>query len=63
MRGRFEVIDDQELCYRIGLASARKYLGVDEEQAGPHVRHQVRKRIALVFTPEKISSWDHRKIA
>ncbi|HYB98667.1 MAG TPA: pyridoxamine 5'-phosphate oxidase family protein [Candidatus Limnocylindrales bacterium] len=62
IRGRFELIDDQELCYRIAVASARKYNGLDEETAGPALRHYIRKRIALVFHPEKTSSWDHRKI-
>ena len=42
MRGRFEVRDDQDLCYRIGVKSAEKYLDTTEEQAGPFVRHQVR---------------------
>ena len=62
MRGRFEVRDDQDLCYRIGVQSAKKYMGAEEEQAGPFVRHQVRKRVALIFHPEKTSSWDHRKL-
>lgn len=62
MRGRFRIIDDQEVCYRIAIASAKKYQGLDEETAGPALRHYIRKRIALVFHPEKISSWDHRKI-
>jgi PPOX class probable F420-dependent enzyme len=62
MRGRFEVIDDQELCFRIGIDAARKYMDSDEETAAPFVRHQVRKRVALVFHPEKVSSWDHRKM-
>ncbi|RMD82043.1 MAG: PPOX class F420-dependent oxidoreductase [Candidatus Dadabacteria bacterium] len=62
MRGRFDVIDDQELCYRIGIMNAAKYMGSTEEQAAEFVRHQVRKRVALVFHPEKISSWDHRKL-
>jgi PPOX class probable F420-dependent enzyme len=62
MRGSFEIIDDPELCYRIGVANAAKYTGATEEQAGEFVRRQVRKRVALVFSPEKTSSWDHRKI-
>jgi PPOX class probable F420-dependent enzyme len=62
IRGRFEIIDDQELCYRIAVASALKYQGLDEETAGSALRYYVRKRIALVFHPEKTSSWDHRKI-
>jgi len=63
MRGRFEVIDDTDLCYRIGVANAVKYTGADEEQVSEFVRQQVRKRVALVFHPAKTSSWDHRKIA
>ena len=62
MRGSFEIIDDQDLCYRIGIHAAKKYMGAEEEQAAPFVRQQVRKRIALIFHPEKISSWDHRKL-
>ncbi|MBI5506729.1 MAG: pyridoxamine 5'-phosphate oxidase family protein [Deltaproteobacteria bacterium] len=62
MRGRFEVIDDQELCYRIAVASAKKYQGLDEEQVAQGLRHYVRKRVALLFHPEKTSSWDHAKI-
>ena len=62
MRGRFEVIDDQDLCYRIGVASAAKYTGATEEQVSELVKHQVRKRVALVFHPEKTSSWDHGRI-
>lgn len=63
MRGRFDLIDDQELCFRIALASARKYQGLEADQVEESgLRHYVRKRVALVFRPEKISSWDHRKI-
>lgn len=63
VRGRFEIIDDQDLCYRIALASAKKYQGLDEETAGAALRYYIRKRVALVFHPEKTSSWDHRKTA
>lgn len=62
-RGRFDIVDDQELCYRIGLENARKYMGVtDESQAEEFVRATVRKRIALIFHPEKTSSWYHAKM-
>ncbi len=62
IRGRFEVRDDQELCYRIGIKNAAKYQGATEEAAADAVRHAVRKRVALIFHPEKYSSWDHGKI-
>ena len=63
IRGRFEIIDDQDLCYRIAVASAQKYQGLDEDTAGAALRYYIRKRVALVFHPEKVSSWDHRKTA
>ncbi len=62
IRGNFEVMDDQDLCYRIGLKSAAKYQGATEDQAGEAVRLAVRKRVAIVFRPDKTSSWDHRRI-
>ena len=62
MRGRFEIRDDQDLCFRIGIDAAQKYMNAGVEQAAPFVRAQVRKRVALVFHPEKTSSWDHRKL-
>ena len=62
VRGRFEIVDDQELCYRIAVASALKYQGLSEEQDGTALRYYIRKRVALVFHPEKTSSWDHRKM-
>ncbi|MFN2378497.1 MAG: pyridoxamine 5'-phosphate oxidase family protein [Candidatus Binatia bacterium] len=61
VRGRFQIIDDQDLCYRIAVASAKKYQGLDEDTAGAALRYYIRKRVALVFHPEKTSSWDHRK--
>lgn len=61
IRGRYEIIDDQDLCYRIAVASAKKYQGLDEDTAGAALRYYIRKRVALVFHPEKTSSWDHRK--
>lgn len=64
LRGYFDVVDDQELCYRIGMKNARKYMGVtDEESASDFIRASVRKRIALVFHPEKTSSWYHAKMS
>ena len=63
MRGTFEIRDDQELCLRIGLIAATKYMDTEPDAAEPFVREQVRKRYAMVFHPEKISSWDHRKMS
>ena len=62
-RGHYEVLDDQDLCYRIGVKSAAKYQDLDEETCGEGVRLAVRKRVAVIFHPDKKpSSWDHRRL-
>lgn len=63
MRGHYEIRDDPELCFRIGIESAAKYMNTDEASAAPFVREQVRKRVALIFHPQKITSWDHRRLS
>ena len=62
MRGKYDVVDDQELCYQISLHIAKKYHNATEEDVGEVMRAYVRKRVALVFTAEKVSSWDHGKM-
>jgi nitroimidazol reductase NimA-like FMN-containing flavoprotein (pyridoxamine 5'-phosphate oxidase superfamily) len=61
-RGYYDVIDDQDLCVEIGVKSANKYQDIPEDLSRPHVVEAVRKRVALVFHPEKTTSWDHRKL-
>jgi PPOX class probable F420-dependent enzyme len=48
---------------RIGLALMRRYAegSGDELEAG--VRAQAPKRVGMRFTPTRVVSWDHRKLA
>ena len=55
---------DPERIAEAGLRLMQRYAGAD---AGPEAREnvlkQARKRVVLRFTPTRIVSWDHRKLA
>jgi PPOX class probable F420-dependent enzyme len=63
IRARGEVIDDTELCLDILMDVQRRY----QPDAMPDglrelLRPQAEKRVAVRFHPERVSSWDHRKL-
>lgn len=62
IRGTAEVLDDLELCVRIlSKIHARKF-GALTGEVGELMRAQARKRVVLKITPERLASWDHRKL-
>jgi PPOX class probable F420-dependent enzyme len=62
IRGRAEILDDQELCVRVLMAIQTKHYGVLSADVSEVMRAQARKRVVLRITPERVSSWDHRKL-
>jgi PPOX class probable F420-dependent enzyme len=62
IRGSAEVLDDFELCVRILTRIHAKHLGGLAGDVAEVMRAQARKRVALKVTPERIASWDHRKL-
>mgnify|MGYP001472008696 CR=1 FL=1 len=62
IRGTAEVIDDFELCVRIlTRIHAKHHAGLAGDIAEV-MRAQARKRVTLKVTPERVASWDHRKL-
>ena len=57
-----ELLRDVEQVGDIGAALVDRYAGGAEE-AKAAFRAQAPKRVGLVFTPTRIVSWDHRKLA
>jgi PPOX class probable F420-dependent enzyme len=59
-----ELVRDPELVLDIGVALAVRY---GRAEAGPELRAglsaQAAKRVGIRFTPTRVSSWDHRKLA
>jgi PPOX class probable F420-dependent enzyme len=62
VEGRAEVSDDPELLWRVGVAVWERYHGPYSEEVRPFVEASVRKRVAVRVRPERIRSWDHRKL-
>jgi PPOX class probable F420-dependent enzyme len=62
LRGTAEVVDDLEECVRVLTRIQTKHLGELGPEAREVMRAQARKRIVLRITPERVASWDHRKL-
>jgi PPOX class probable F420-dependent enzyme len=63
--GRARLVEEYDEIHRIGtLVAARMANGVDLGDFGADlVAKQATKRVAVVVEPDKVASWDHRKMA
>ena len=67
IQGRAEIIRDYDGIYSIGSEVATRMLGAESfESLGDFgretVEKQASKRVAVVIHPDKIATWDHRKL-
>lgn len=62
IEGRAEVIDDAEALFEVGISVWERYTGPYTEELRPMVETMLSKRIAIRIVPERIRSWDHRKL-
>jgi len=61
--GRAEVIDDPETSRRAGEALTLRYGGPLDDESRAWVESLVPVRVAVLVHPERVVSWDHRKLA
>ena len=63
--GRARLVEEYDEVHRIGtLVAARMADGADLGALGTElVSTQARKRVAVVVEPDKVASWDHRKMS
>ena len=65
LRGRCEIVDDEERTLRtLGAVGARMAgaVAAPPVEALEAMRGQARKRVTLLFRAEKTRSWDHSKL-
>ena len=67
IKGTAELVRDPEQIFDIGSSVATRMVGATSfEELGDlgalEVQRQVAKRVAVIVTPERISTWDHRKM-
>ncbi|MBP1689610.1 MAG: putative FMN-binding protein [Deltaproteobacteria bacterium] len=63
LRGKAEILDDEALCIRVLTRIHRKHMGALVTGVEEVMRAQARKRIVVKVTPERLVSWDHRKLS
>ncbi|WP_028476447.1 PPOX class F420-dependent oxidoreductase [Nocardia sp. CNY236] len=63
IEGRAEVVDDPDLLFAVGVSIWERYTGPYTDQARPMVEAMLNKRVAVRVVPERMRSWDHRKLA
>ncbi len=64
IKGTAEVVTDPDRIRAIGRMVVEVMAGGEDlgELGDAIVEHQVSKRYGVVITPEKVASWDHRKL-
>jgi PPOX class probable F420-dependent enzyme len=61
--GRAELVEDPDDVLRYGEAVYERYWGPLNDTSREGVRAMGAKRVVIVVKPEKITSWDHSKLA
>lgn len=62
IEGRAEIIDDADALFQVGISVWERYTGPYTEEMKPFVDQMLHKRVAVRLVPERIRSWDHRKL-
>ncbi len=62
--GRAELVDDADASLHAGAALFERYgpAGSDPERLRAAAAELVSERVAIVVTPERVVTWDHRKL-
>ncbi|WP_306362570.1 pyridoxamine 5'-phosphate oxidase family protein [Nocardia sp. CC227C] len=62
IEGRAEIVDDPEALFRVGVSVWERYTGPYSEDMKPFVEQMLNKRVAVRLVPDRVRSWDHRKL-
>ncbi|MCZ7531648.1 MAG: pyridoxamine 5'-phosphate oxidase family protein [Acidimicrobiia bacterium] len=61
--GRAEIVDDPDLVLRYGLLVFEKHWGSTSDDAvRAGIAQQAAKRVVVIVEPDRVVSWDHRKL-
>jgi PPOX class probable F420-dependent enzyme len=60
--GRGVVIDDPDAIWAVGVNVWERYTGPYTEDMRPFVEMMLNKRVVVRVEPERVRSWDHRKL-
>jgi PPOX class probable F420-dependent enzyme len=64
IQGSADIVDSGPEFERLmTLIVERNHPGLDPESRASHIAAMMQKRVVVVVRPEKVISWDHRKLA
>lgn len=62
IEGTAVIRDDAEAIHRVGVSVWERYNGPYTEEQAPLVAAMMNKRVVIEIVPQRIRSWDHRKL-
>jgi PPOX class probable F420-dependent enzyme len=62
IEGTAEIVEDPDRLWDVGVSVWERYNGPYSEEVRPFVELMLLKRIAVRVRPERVRSWDHRKL-
>jgi PPOX class probable F420-dependent enzyme len=60
--GRAEVSGDPDVVWAAAVSSHHRYTGPLTDEGAEGLRRAMRNRVAILVHPDKVVSWDHRKL-
>ena len=62
IEGTAEIVEDAARLWDIGVSVFERYQGPFTEDMRPFVEVMLNKRVGVIVHPERVRSWDHRKL-
>ena len=62
VEGTAEITDDPELLWQVGVSVWERYNAPYTEEMRPLVEFMIANRVAVRVRPDRVRSWDHRKL-
>ena len=62
IEGHAEIVDDHDQLFAVARSVWERYTGPYTEDMQPAIEALMNKRVAVRVRPERIRSWDHRKL-
>lgn len=62
IEGTAEIVEDSDRLWDVGVSVWERYNGPYSEEVRPFVELMLHKRIAVRVRPQRVRTWDHRKL-
>jgi PPOX class probable F420-dependent enzyme len=61
--GTGEIVEEPERIWELGVSVVDRYYGPYTDALKPAVEAMIHKRVVIKVNPERVISWDHRKLS